>query len=181
MIRPLHRVTIGGTRGVRGPDALELGMVRVIIAIVIAMAVGYGVHMIRMAESLEAVSLASGARIDAIVYYSVHGRWPSPANPDITRTNTQGRFAQRLALGEDGVLTAELTLDPNQPGLATFAATRGEAVHGLLSFRPELLGAEGAQAIVFHCGYAGSIASPTEMGVQNQTTLDRHDLPPFCR
>jgi hypothetical protein len=178
----LHRVTIGRTREVRGPDGLERGVVGIIIAAVAAIAVWFGVQLVCTTQTLDAISLASGAEINAITYRAVHGRWPPAGTPDIIATGTRSHYVKRLALSRDGVITGEVTLGPVQ-GIMTRPGGRvtGTTIHGLLSFRPELLGSHDAPSIVFLCGYARPVADPAGVSGANRTTLPRQYLPPFCR
>lgn len=180
--QPLHRVTIGRTRGVRGPDALERGVVGVIIAIVMMLAVGYGVRQMRIGEVVEAVTLARGAQYDAVVYRAVHGAWPSPGHGAMAINAIEGKYVKQTRLGENGIITMRLVL--GQPRLNGHAVQAGAAntAPGWLSFRPRLLGVPGYQTVTLLCGYATLPAGPTNMpSTANKTTLNKRDLPPMCR
>jgi len=176
-----HQITIGRTREVRGPDALERGFAGMIIAVAMVIAVWFGVQLIQMTQTLDAVSVAGGPQINAIIYHAEHGRWPSPGNRDIVAADSNGNYVEHLALGEGGVITAELTLGPAQRVLTGRGARLPSSIHGFLSFRPELLGSKDAPSISFLCGYAKPVAGAIETTTANQTTLPRKYLPPFCR
>lgn len=178
--RPLHRVTIGRTRELRGPDALERGFVGLIIAAGMVVAVCFGGRLIRMSQSLEAVSLSVATKIDAVVHHTVHGRWPRP-DTSATKRMVQGTYATNLSLGRDGVITAHLTLDASRSFISHSMPLAGGTVRGTLAFRPELLGVRGAATITYLCGYAKPVSGGVEAIAANTTTLARHDLPPFCR
>ncbi len=175
-----HRVTIGRSREVRGPDALERGFASMIIAVAMVIAVGFGVRLIQMTQTLDAVSIVRGAQINAIVHHAEYGRWPSPGDRHIAAAHTHGSYVEHLALGDGGVITAELTLAPRAI-LGGGAASGPDRVHGLLSFRPELLGSKDAPGISFLCGYATRDAGAIGSTGANQTTLPRKFLPPYCR
>ena len=176
-------MTIGRTREVRGPDAFERGVAAIIMAVVAAIAVGFGLQLSRMAQTLEAVSMVSTAKIDAITYHTILGRWPRAGDASINPSNNaSGRYVQHLTLDNDGAITAAMTLVPLQ-GILSPRADKPVAgtLHGLLSFRPELLGARDAPAISYLCGYAKPVADATAISGANRTTLPRQVLPPFCR
>jgi hypothetical protein len=175
----LHRVTIGRTREVRGPDAMERAAAGLIILVAMASAVGFGARHIRMVQSLDAVVLASATYYDSVVYRSVHGTWPSP-DPDILGGNFGGRYADNISLDPGGGITAELRLDA-----PVFAKRRGSTAgrgqhRGLLSLRPERLGARDFPAFTLLCGYATPLAAG-RVQAASRTTVARSDLPPFCR
>lgn len=176
-----HRISIGRTREVRGPDALEGGFAGMIIAVAMAVALWFGIHLVPMAQTLDAVSLADGSQINAVIYYAEHGRWPSPGNRDIVAADGEGIYAKHLALSDGGVITAELTLDPAQGVLTGHGARLPSSIHGFLSFRSELFGSKDAPSISFLCGYAKPVEGAIETTAANRTTLPRRDLPPSCR
>lgn len=175
-----YRITIGRSREVRGPDALERGFAGMIIAVALLIAVGFGIRLIQMTQTLDAVSIVRGAQINAIVYHAEYGRWPVPGDRNIVATATHGAYVEHLTLGDGGVITAELTLAPRAI-LGGGAASGPDRVHGLLSFRPELLGSKDAPGISFLCGYATRDAGAIDRAGANQTTLPRKYLPPSCR
>jgi hypothetical protein len=57
---PLHRVTIGRTREVRGPDGMEMGIASVIMAGVVIMAMAFGARLVAMAQTLNSWLAARG-------------------------------------------------------------------------------------------------------------------------
>lgn len=178
----LHRVTIGRTREVRGPDAFERGVAGIIIAVVSALALGFGLQLSRMVQTLEAVSMTSTAKIDSVTYHTIHGHWPRAGDPDIVVPGTHSAYVQRLALDDHGSITATATLGPLR---GIFSPRDGEPaasiLHGSLSFRPALLGARDAPTISYLCGYAKPVAGTLRVSGANRTTLPRQVLPPFCR
>lgn len=175
-MQPLHRVTIGRTREVRGPDALERGFVGLIIAAASAVAVAFAIHSVRMVQSLDAISLASGAETDAIVHRAVHGAWPSADDPGVTPGNATRNYVTHMRLGAHGLITATLAAAP------AYGAGSGQSPsRGVLAFRPELLGSADAPAITYLCGYAQPVAGGAVGNIANPTTLAQPDLPPFCR
>jgi hypothetical protein len=176
-----HQITIGRTREVRGPDALEQGFAGVIVAVAMVIAGWFGIQLIHMTQTLNAVSLASLPQINAVMYHTVHGHWLSPGNQHIVAADSNGSYVKHLALGEGGVITAEMILGPVQGVLTGRGARVPSSLHGFLSFRPELLGSEDAPAISFLCGYAKPVAGAVETAASNRTTLPRKYLPPFCR
>lgn len=177
----MHRVVIGRTRELRGPDALEQGMAGLAIAVAMTVAVWFGTQLAHMTQTLDAVTLASGAELNEIVYHSVHGQWPSPDDPNIISKSSHGHHAEKLSLGGDGVITAELALGSTSISGALDTADAPGATHGYLSFRPELLGSRAAPTATFLCGYAKPIAAAIATRGANRTTLARKDIPPFCR
>ena len=180
-MQPLHQVTIGRSREVRGPDAMESGIVGVIIAGVMVVAVWFGMRLIPTVQTLDAVSLASGPAYNEIIYHAVHGRWPPADDPTIIAGNHQGSYVSNLTLGKDGVITAQLAIGAVAAFETASSATDPKTIHGALSFRPELLGSRDAPAISFLCGYARSVVDPAATSANNLTTLDEQVLPPFCR
>lgn len=180
-MRPLHRVTIGRTREVRGPDSLERAIVGIIIAVAMTLAVGFGVHQMRMADAAEAVTLARGIEYDEVVARAVHGNWLSPPAAAGIARGTKGRYVRKTTVGGDGVITMQLMLDTHAWGVATRAEDRHAPIAGLLSFRPQLIGAPGYEGVTFACGYAKPPGRATSPRGDNHTTLQRRDLPPACR
>lgn len=177
----LHRIVIGRAREVRGPDALECGAVGLIVVVVMVIAMGFGVRAMLMAQSVDAVSFARGAQINAVVYYAEHGRWPAAGSRDIVGAHGRGSFSGQLTLDGDGVVTAELALGgiravPDGNGIRASGK-----LQGLLSFRPELLGSSDAPSISFLCGYAKPVAGGAAAGAVNRTSMPPEYLPPFCR
>jgi hypothetical protein len=160
---------------------MERGFVGVIIAIVMVMAAWFGMRLIPMTQTLDALSLASGPKYNEVIYHAVHGRWPPPDNPYMIGDNGKGRYVKNLTLDGGGVITAELVLHPLAGIGATASGTGADTIHGSLSFRPELLGARDAPTIVFLCGYAKPVMDPAATNGANGTTLDKPSLPPFCR
>ncbi len=157
---------------------MERAAVGLIILVVMVCAVGFGARHIHMVQSLDAVVLASGTYYDALVYRSVHGTWPSP-DPDILG-GLGGRYADNISLDPGGGITVELRLDvPAFAERGGSAAWRGKHI-GLLSLRPERLGARDFPAFTLLCGYATPLAAG-RVQAANRTTVDRSDLPPFCR
>lgn len=180
-VRPLHRVTIGRSREVRGPDGLERGFVGIVITVLMAMGVWFGMQLVHITQTLDAITLASGPETNEVIYYAVHGRWPSPDNPYMIAGNDKGRYTNSLTLDEGGIITAKLALRPISLIGTTPSDTGAGTLHGSLSFRPELLGARDAPTISFLCGYAKPAASAAATIGVNRTTLDKQFLPPFCR
>ncbi|WP_276967265.1 hypothetical protein [Metallibacterium scheffleri] len=176
-----HQITIGRTREVRGPDALEQGFAGMVIAVAMVIAVWFGIQLAQMTQTLDAVSVAGGPQINAVIYHAVHGRWPSSRNRDIVAADSNGNYVEHLALGEGGVITAELRLGPALGVLTGHGARLPSSIHGFLSFRPELLGSKDAPSISFLCGYAKPVAGAIETTTANRTTLPKKYLPPFCR
>ena len=180
-LQPLYRITIGRSRELRGPDSMERGVVGVIIAIIVIMAMWFGARLIPMVKTLDAVSLASGPAYNEIIYRAVHGRWPPAGNPTIIAGNNRGSYVSNLTLGKDGVLTAQLAIGAVPAFETASSATDAKAIHGALSFRPELLGSRDAPTMTFLCGYAQPVVGPAATSGTNMTTLDKQILPPFCR
>ena len=180
-LQPLHQVSVGRSREVRGPDGMEMGIAVVIVAIVISMATWFGMRLIPMVQTLDAVSLASGPACNEIIYHAVHGRWPPSGDPTMIAGNNKGLFVNQLALGVDGVITARLTIGAAQAIRAGPSAAGTNSIRGSLSFRPELLGSRDAPTITFICGYAQPVVGSAATSRTNLTTLDVQVLPPFCR
>ena len=179
-MQPLYRATVGRSRELRGSDGMEMGIVAVVIAVVMIMAAGFGERLIPMVQTLSAVSLASGPAYSEIIYHAVHGRWPPADDPTIIAGNHHGSYVSNLRLGKDGVISAQLAIG----AVAAFeasSATDPKAIHGGLSFRPELLGSRDAPTITFLCGYAQPVADSATTSGTNMTTLDKQPVPPFCR
>jgi hypothetical protein len=176
-----HRIIIGRSREVRGPDALERGFAGIIIAVAMVMAIWFGLRLIAMTQAIEAVSLASGPQINAVLYRAEHGRWPSPGDRNIVAADNHGAYVRRLMLGAGGVVTAQMSLGPARGMLAVHGAGVRGSISGLLSFRPELLGSQDAPSISFLCGYAKPLAGAFDGGADNPTSLPPKYLPPFCR
>jgi hypothetical protein len=180
-LQPLHRVTIGRTREVRGPDALERGFVGLVIVAAMAFAVWFGVQQMHMTEAVEAVSLGSAAVGQEVVHYSVHGTWPAPGDSTIMAGNDKGNYVKGARLGPDGRITMQMRLGPIHADDFASGLGRRAVVTGALTLRPQLLGAPGSEAVVVWCGYAGPAGRTATLDVANKTTLPRRDLPPFCR
>ena len=181
LLRPLHRVTVGRSREVRGPDGIEMGIAVVIITIVMIMAMWFGMRLISMVQTLDALFVASGPAYNEIIYHAVHGRWPTADDPNIIDGNDKTLHVNNLTLGADGVITARLTIGPT-PAIRLGPSAKGaDIIHGALSFRPELLGSRDSPTITFLSGYAKPIGDSAAADDTNLTTLDKHVLPPFCR
>lgn len=180
-LQPLHRVTVGRSREVRGPDGMEVVIAAVIVAVVTSMAGWFGMRLIPMVQTLDAVSLASGPAYNEIIYHAVHGRWPSPDDPTIIAGNHKGSYVSNLTLGKDGVITTQLAMNAGPAFGAAPADTGANTIHGALSFRPQLLGSRDAPTITFLCGYAQPVAGSAAASGADMTTLDKQILPPFCR
>lgn len=160
---------------------MELAFAGLVGAVVSVIAVWSGVQLVQMTQALDAVSLASGPQTDAVLYHAVYGRWPSPGDPGIAAADGRGTFVKRMALHEDGVLTAELVLGPRTRIWTSHGADAPGRTHGFLSFRPELLGSSDAPSIVFLCGDAEPVAGAIGPIAASRTTIPREYLPPFCR
>ena len=179
----LHRVTVGRSREVRGPDALELGAVAACVLAVIVVALSYGLRQIHMAEVTEAIALVSGpSEYNLIEYRALYGGWPPYADGDIVGGNRQGAYVKNIALGRDGVLTAELALRQNDfhPGFIVYAPEKRKT-SGDLSFRPVLMGASGYETMMLLCGNAVPPVGVSEPHALNHTTIPEGDLPLACR
>ncbi len=181
----LHRVTVGRTREVRGPDALERGFVGLTIMAAAVLAIGYGIHQMRMVKVTEAIVLARQPQIDETLYRAAHGTWPKTGDPSIVAgaqaTGAVGHYVTAAHLARHGVITMRLSL--GQEPFRTIAHELGEdePSSGRLSFRPQLLGVPGFQAVTMLCGYARPVGGKTLPGANNGTTLSRQDVPPLCR
>lgn len=175
-----YRVTIGRTRETRGPDAFERAAAGLICAAISVAALSFAIHPIRMAQTLDAVSLATGPETDALVHLAVHGNWPAPDNRGVALRNVTGRYVSGMQAGADGAINATLSYGtlplPGRP-----RETEATATHGTLSFRPVLLGARDAASITWLCGYARPPAGALADDTLNATTLPRQNLPPSCR
>ncbi len=183
-VRQWHRMTIGRSREVRGPDGMEMAMVATIVAIVSIMAIGFGARLLLMAQTLDAVSLASPVETNEVIYRAMRGRWPPADNPYMAIGNTRGNYTRNLRVDGAGSITAQLTIGPLDELIGTAhtaAAASTRTIQGSLSFRPESLGVRGAQTIVFLCGDARPIAGPDETNPIDSATLGKRFLPPFCR
>lgn len=182
-VRHLHRVTIGRSREVRGPDGMEAGIAAVIIATVMIMAIWFGTRLLPMAQTLDALSLASLPESNEVIYHAMHGRWPPADNPYMIASNSRGLYTNNLRLDGDGIITAQLTIGPFRGliGGAAPSAAGADTTQGSVSFRPESLGVRDAQTIVFLCGYAKPVVDTAETSDTNRTTLNQTFLPPFCR
>lgn len=180
-LQPLYQVTIGRSREVRGPDGMEAGIVGVIMAAVMVVAVGFGARLIPMVQTLDAVSLVSTPAYNEVIYYAAHGRWPAAGDPNFTAGNSKGFHVNELKLGADGVITAQLAIGPILRIGAVPSDSGAGTIHGALSFRPELLGSRDAPTVSFLCGYAQPVVDPAAKRDNNMTTLDKQILPPFCR
>jgi hypothetical protein len=177
----LHRTAIGRTREVRGPDALELVVARVIVAVVVVIAAGFGSRLKLMAQTLDALSLAWAQQVNLRVYFAEHGRWPSAGDSNVLGDARKGSHVEDLTLAEGGVITAQVSLGQSLPVGKRDGASATGGVQGRLSFRPELMGSAEEPAISFLCGYALSAAGTVETDAVNRTTLPEKYLPPFCR
>ena len=160
---------------------MEMAFSAVIIAVVMSMAVWFGMRLIPMIQTLDALSLTSGSANEEIIYHAVHGRWPPPDDASIVAGNNKSAHVDNITLDGDGVITAQLAIGPGQMIGAARSATEIGVVHGSLSFRPELLGSPDAPTISFLCGYAKPVIAPVAPNGTNRTTLDKHILPLFCR
>ena len=176
-----HPFSVGHSHQLRGPDALELGFAGLTVTAVTLVALALPVRLTRTVEVLDAVSVASGAQTDAVVFRAVHGRWPGPGDAGIVPDHTDGVYTQRLTLDDDGVVTADLRLGRAVRDADGLGLHVEGGLHGRLSFRPLLLGVDDAPSLTYLCGYArpptGAVAAPGD----DRTTLPRSLLPPFCR
>lgn len=167
----------------RGPDALERAAVAMCTLTVLVFAVGFGIHQVRMAESIEAVSLVSGTpEYNLMEYRALYGRWPSRSNASVVGDNATGKYVRDISLDRDGVLTANIDFVPVS-GLMNSSNTKGlkPRIDTYLSFRPLILGSGDAKAFMFLCGNASPPASNGTLYGENRTTLTRVDSPPDCR
>lgn len=173
------RIAKARSRGARGPDALELGCVSLIVAVASVIAIGFGLRLMQMTQSLDAVALARGATIDAIVYHAEHGRWPPPGDRSVA-AGEHGVYAERPVMRDSGVITGRLTLAPKVLFFGDVA--RGpNTLRGTLAFRPELLGSKDAPSIAYLCGHAAADAGAIGPVAADRTTIPRAFLPPSCR
>lgn len=179
--RPLHRGVIGQTRGLRGPDSIEMAFAGLIMAIVVVLATGFAGNLTTMVRTLEAVMLASGVEHGAIVYRAVHGAWPPPDQAAMITEGIATTDIEGMRLGPHGTVTAELRMEPLEGAQGTSPFSAAETVHGFLSFRPVMLGSQVAPTVVYLCGYADPVVISGVKPAVNNTTLDPGILPPFCR
>lgn len=177
----LHRTAIGRTREVRGPDALELLVARVIVGVVVVIAAGFGSRAKLMVQPLEAITLAWAPQVDARVYFAEHGRWPSAGDSNILGDARKGSHVEDLTLAEGGVITAQVSLGQSLPPGKRDGVSVTGGVQGRLSSRPELMGSAEEPAISFLCGYALPVTGTVGPDAVNRTTLPEKYLPPFCR
>lgn len=176
-----YNATIGRTRGVRGPDTLELVAAWAFILAVLAIPMAYGLHQARMAEMTEPVSLMNGSlNYHLIIYRSLYGRWPSAIPVEILKENGVGAYTESLQLGDHGSITAKVIfLDQWVP--SDMNPRSSNKPSGFLSFRPVVAGAEGYGSVLFLCGYASPPPGVPEPLAENRTTLADNDLPSECR
>lgn len=160
---------------------MELGFAGLTISLASVVAVWFGVQLIQVTETLDALSVATGPQTEAIVYRAVHGRWPSPGDARIASSANSGIYARHMALQEGGVITADMQLGRTTwSGPGTDPRVQGGS-RGRLSFRPELLGSKDLPSVSYLCGYARPTAGAVEVAAANGTTLPRNHLPPYCR
>ncbi|CAM5340365.1 hypothetical protein [Rhodanobacter lindaniclasticus] len=176
-----YRTTIGRTREVRGPDALELAIAGMIVAVVATIAAGFGGRLMLIAQTLDAISLVRAAQVNAMVYRAEQGRWPSAGAPDILGDARAGSHVEELTLEDGGVVTVQLRLGRALPVGEHGGVAGAGGLQGRLSFRPELLGSRDAPVVSFLCGYAMPIDGTVATDAVNRTTLPEKYLPPFCR
>lgn len=168
-----------------GPDALELVAVAFCALTVVALVAGFAVHLFRIAEVTDAISLAAGVEPDLIEYHAVHGRWPvaaASAQGTIIGGLGSGYYARSLQLASNGAITANLNL-------SRYGESRAKALRrfmdgpddGVVSFRPAVIGAPGHEFVVFLCGNDLPPSGASVPKARNQTTLGDEDLPPACR
>lgn len=153
---------------------MEMFFAGLVIAVVLVIAAACGRRLVRMSQTLGAVSLVSTTRYDAIVHYAVHGAWPRPGQADLIVTTSAGAHVDRVSLGPHGVITAGLRLHAR-------GASDADVIRGELAFQPQWLGSSAAPAVVYVCGYADPVGSAPASLPGNTTTLDPQYLPPFCR
>ncbi len=175
---PLHRITVGRTREVRGPDAMERLAAGVVASVVVGLALGFGAHQVRMFQALDAVSLATGPTYDAIIHRALHGAWPEPADDASVGDNVQGRWVRHVVPEPYGGLTMHLTF--TQAPLDNIG-NRKPVSHGIVSMRPQWIQAGDFAAVTLLCGYAKPVPGAPAPRAVNRTTAARQDLPPFCR
>ncbi|MEO9080294.1 MAG: hypothetical protein ABI268_13425 [Rhodanobacter sp.] len=152
-----------------------------IIAVVMSMALWFGMRVMPMVQTLDPVSLASGPIYNEIIYHAVHGRWPSAGDPTIVAGSNKSTYVKNFTLDGNGVVTAHVALGAIPGFGSASSAAAANTIHGSLSFRPELLGSRDAPTVTFLCGYAQPVADPVATIGSNRTTLDKRVLPPFCR
>jgi hypothetical protein len=180
----LHRVIIGRTREVRGPDALERAAVAVCILVAIVAALIYGLHQVHMVEATEAIAMVAGpTEYNLIEYRAVHGDWPPRTDTRVFgEIVQQGLYVKKITLEQGGALTATLTFEAlaYHPDFILNTPEKRKT-SGYLSFRPAILGASGYESVMFLCGYAMPPAGAAEPQARNRTTLAANDVPPTCR
>ncbi|HET7268980.1 MAG TPA: hypothetical protein VFJ15_12805 [Oleiagrimonas sp.] len=137
-------------------------------------AVDIGIRQMHVVEALEAASLAATVKRNETVYLATHGHWPTPGDPMMTANARHGQYVTDVQIGQNGNMTMRLRLSRT-------TGHRREPDTGVLLFRPHLLGVPGYQSVTLLCGYAQPVEPPHARATPNPTTLDRRDLPPFCR
>lgn len=182
-VHHVHRVTVGRTRELRGPDAFERLAVAFIGFVVLGFALWYGLAHIRMTKSSEAISLALIPEYNLILYRAHYGEWPAPENPHIVPAHATGKYVKSVSLEPGGGLRVEMGFGPHR----SYTNSKGQLVFrppktsGYLSFRPQLVGAPGARAVIFLCGHADPVGESPHLRASDTTTLPVNFLPPACR
>lgn len=180
----MHKVVIGRSRELRGPDALELVLVAACVLAICGIATVYGLHQFRMAKTTEVLTLTTNAKIADVEYRAFNGEWPPPDDRFVLGSFAQGKYVESLKLGRDGTLTAGIRFQVSDPERDFIVFSRfwaSKPVDGYLSFRPVVAGAEGYGSVLFLCGFASPPHGIAEPAGANMTSLGGNDLPPGCR
>lgn len=174
--QPEARHEYSQARRVRGPDALEYVAVTFISLIVIVCALPYLQHQVHMTQTTEAIALSQGPKIDMIVQRALYGDWPAPSTTTLQHPSNllSSYHVRKISLMPDA--TVDMTLSSTPP-LENHTSLPALTV----SFRPALLGAAGAQSVIFLCGHAAPPPGTTTVFGSNRTTVPSNDLPPACR
>jgi hypothetical protein len=165
-------------RRVRGPDALELVAVAFISLAVLATAAAFMPSHIHTVQTVEAYSVAEAIEPDMIVAHSLYGAWPGSRDATLAKLADQatGRYAHTASFQADHTLVVRFDLSGQTTG-----EERVPRAARRLTFRPVLLGAPGADSVMFLCGHARPPAGERTVFGTDTTTLPANDLPPGCR
>jgi len=155
-------------------STLEMGAAFAVLMVLTALAVSYASGYFARAQIAEALAVSSNVRQEMVVYRAEHGVWPTSSaelpHSDLSGDKPLGKYVARLDMGEHGSLTAEFD-----------ETTPTEELRGTrLTFRPVSLGEHPDAPVSWICGAHGFAYGLTTRG-RDETTIDTHLLPSFCR
>ena len=155
-------------------STLELGAVVAVLMTLTALAVSYAGGYFARAQIAEALAVSGTVRQEMVAYRAEHGDWPATQadlpHSELNEDERPGSYVAGLDIGDHGSLTA----------LFDDAAPIEELRGRKLSFRPLSVTGQPGAPVSWVCG-AHRYADGLGTRGQDETTIDTHLLPSFCR